>query len=61
MKDVTRDLATVRARGAEVRDEDLTGTSPLLRKHINAFGRYHFNLERMWRLCCSNVSISRNC
>lgn len=39
----------LRERGVAVHDEDLAGTSPLLRRHINPFGHYHFNLERMRR------------
>jgi hypothetical protein len=28
-------------------DELLSLTTPLLRRHINPFGRYHFDLDRM--------------
>lgn len=35
-------LASLRAQGGVVRDEDLEHLSPLGRKHINLLGRYHF-------------------
>ena len=29
-------------------DDDILGlTTPLFRKHVNPFGKYHFDLERM--------------
>lgn len=39
----------LRNAGHEVDDVVLSRTSPLIRKHINPFGRYHFNLARMTR------------
>lgn len=42
-------VARLRERGVAVADEDLGQTSPLLRRHINLFGHYHFNLERIRR------------
>jgi hypothetical protein len=40
-------VAQLRAEGHVVTDEDLARTSPLLHAHINPFGQYRFNLERM--------------
>jgi hypothetical protein len=39
----------LRSEGWVIEDADLSLTSPLLRKHINPFGKYHFDLERMRR------------
>jgi hypothetical protein len=33
---------------SQVIDDDILGlTTPLFRKHVNPFGKYHFDLERM--------------
>jgi hypothetical protein len=32
----------------------LAQTSPLMRKHLNPFGRYHFDLDRMHQTGRSN-------
>src|SRR5271165_5983537 len=37
----------LRAEGRHCDDELLSLTTPLLRRHINPFGRYHFDLVRM--------------
>jgi hypothetical protein len=37
----------LRAEGHTIDDATLSLTTPLLRKHINPFGKYHFDLERM--------------
>ena len=37
----------LRAEGHTIDDTILSLTTPLLRKHINPFGKYHFDLERM--------------
>ena len=37
----------LRAEGHVIDDTTLSLTTPLLRKHLNPFGRYHFDLERM--------------
>ncbi len=37
----------LRAEGQGLDDTTLALTTPLLRKHLNPFGRYHFDLERM--------------
>jgi TnpA family transposase len=37
----------LRAEGKKCEDEILCMTTPLLRKHLNPFGRYHFDLDRM--------------
>jgi hypothetical protein len=35
-------------RQGEVTDDDILGlTTPLFRKHVDPFGKYHFDLERM--------------
>ena len=36
-----------RAEGQQIEDETLSHVTPLLRKHINPFGRYYFDLNRM--------------
>lgn len=40
-------VARLRSEGHELPDEVLALTTPLLRKHINPFGRYHFDLARL--------------
>lgn len=40
-------VARLRAAGHDLPDEVLGLTTPLLRKHINPFGRYHFDLGRL--------------
>lgn len=42
-------VAGLRAEGHEISDRDLARTSPLLHAHINPFGRYRFDLDRMRR------------
>ena len=42
-------VAQLRAEGHVITDEDLARTSPLLHAHINPFGQYRFDLERMRR------------
>ena len=37
----------LRTEGRRCEDELLSLTTPLLRRHINPFGRYHFDLDRM--------------
>lgn len=37
----------LRAEGVEIDEEILSHVTPLMRKHINPFGRYHFDLERI--------------
>ena len=37
----------LRTEGWHCDDELLSLTTPLLRRHINPFGRYHFDLTRM--------------
>ena len=37
----------VQIDGREIDDETLSHVTPLLRKHINPFGRYHFDLDRI--------------
>ena len=40
-------VGQLRAEG-QVMDDDILGlTTPLFRKHLNPFGKYHFDLERM--------------
>jgi Tn3 transposase DDE domain len=40
-------VAQLRAEGHAVEEATLALTTPLLRKHLNPFGRYHFDLRRM--------------
>ncbi|MBI1748607.1 MAG: Tn3 family transposase [Acidobacteria bacterium] len=40
-------VADLRAEGHPIEDETLSHVTPLMRKHINPFGRYHFDLSRM--------------
>jgi TnpA family transposase len=37
----------LRAEGYMIEDATLALTTPLMRKHLNPFGRYHFDLRRM--------------
>lgn len=37
----------LRAEGHTINEETLSQTTPLHRKHINPFGRYHFDVTRM--------------
>ncbi|HYU58909.1 MAG TPA: hypothetical protein VEO00_12810 [Actinomycetota bacterium] len=39
----------LRAEWYAIEDATLSLTTPLLRKHLNPFRRYHFDLERMRR------------
>jgi len=40
-------LNQLRAEGNMIDDETLSLVTPLIRKHINPFGRYHFDLNRI--------------
>jgi TnpA family transposase len=40
-------VAQLRAEGHAIDDATLALTSPLMRKHLNPFGRYHFDLDRL--------------
>jgi TnpA family transposase len=40
-------VADLRTEGHQIEDETLRHVTPLIRKHINPFGRYHFDLSRM--------------
>ncbi len=40
-------VGQLRTGGYEIADETLSHVTPLLRKHINPFGRYHFDLDRI--------------
>jgi TnpA family transposase len=42
-------VTQLRAEGHMITDEDLARTSPLLHAHINPFGQYRFDLDRMRR------------
>jgi hypothetical protein len=37
----------LRAEGHVIDDARLAQTSPMMRKHVNPFGRYQFDLNRM--------------
>ena len=40
-------VGQLRAEGQVIDDDILGLTTPLFRKHLNPFGKYHFDLERM--------------
>jgi hypothetical protein len=40
-------VGQLRAEGHEIDDETLSHVTPLIRKHINPFARYHFDLDRI--------------
>jgi TnpA family transposase len=40
-------VTQLRAEGHQIDDETLSHVTPLVRRHINPFGRYHFDLDRM--------------
>jgi len=40
-------VTQLRAEGHQIDDETLSHVTPLIRRHINPFGRYHFDLARM--------------
>jgi TnpA family transposase len=44
---IGRIVSDLRAEGHQIEDETLSHVTPLLRKHINPFGRYYFDLNRM--------------
>jgi hypothetical protein len=44
-----------RAEGRNCDDHILSLTTPLMRKHLNPFGRYYFDLNRMRRLPAENL------
>ena len=40
-------VSQLRAEGQQIDDETLSHVTPLIRKHINPFGRYYFDLNRI--------------
>ena len=40
-------VGQLRVEGQQIEDETLSHVTPLLRKHINPFGRYYFDLNRI--------------
>src|SRR5258708_36308289 len=40
-------VSQLRGGGQQIEDETLSHVTPLLRKHINPFGRYYFHLNRI--------------
>jgi hypothetical protein len=44
---IGRLVAQLRAEGHVIDDATLALTAPLLHKHLNPFGHYHFDLARM--------------
>ena len=44
---VGRLVEQLRAESHTIDDSTLALTTPLMRKHLNPFGRYHFDLDRM--------------
>ncbi len=49
MKQIALLVEKSRAEGLAISDADLALTSPLVRRHINPYGRYHFDLSRLER------------
>jgi Tn3 transposase DDE domain len=49
MKQIALLVERLRAEGHAISDADLALTSPLVRCHINPYGRYHFDLTRLDR------------
>lgn len=47
IKRVGQLVEQLRAEGHVIDDATLAQTTPLMRKHLNPFGRYHFDLDRM--------------
>jgi len=43
-------VAKLRAEGLQITDAILSHITPLIWKHINPFGRYNFNIDRMKRV-----------
>lgn len=55
-------VAQLRAEGHTIDDATLTLTTPLMRKPLNPFGRYHFDLEPMrqtlrWMPRCYSAAV----
>jgi TnpA family transposase len=44
LKHIAMLVEQLRAEGQSISDDDLAITSPLVRRHINPYGRYHFDL-----------------
>jgi hypothetical protein len=42
-----RIVAELRGEGHQIEDETQSQVTPLMRKHVYPFGRYHFELSRM--------------
>ncbi len=49
IKQIALLVERLRAEGHAISDADLARTSPLVRRHINPYGRYHFDLTRLER------------
>jgi len=49
IKQIALLVERLRAEGHVISDADLALTSPLVRRHINPYGRYHFDLTRLER------------
>jgi TnpA family transposase len=49
IKQIALVVERLRAEGHAICDADLALTSPLVRCHINPYGRYHFDLTRLER------------
>jgi len=46
IRHIARVVEQLRMQGNVISDSDLALTSPLVRRHINPYGRYHFDLTR---------------
>ena len=53
LKHIALLIEQLRAEGHIISDEDLALTSPLVRRHINPYGRYHFDLTSFKRVSLS--------
>jgi len=47
MIQIAKIIAELRAEGHQFDDETASHATPLMRRHINPLGRYHFDLNRM--------------
>ncbi len=50
LEQIPRVMAQLRSEGHQIDDAILSHITPLVWKHINPFGRYDFNIERMTRI-----------
>jgi hypothetical protein len=53
LKHIALLIEQLHAEGHIISDDDLALTSPLVRRHINPYGRYHFDLTSFKRVSLS--------